>query len=154
MPKKSLEFHAGIAISEFDKDCGESPIGRMEFHYHVAMRKLCEGDRAGAIEYFDRCTKSSLIDGGYYHVAKAFKRLLEENPHWANNPVRGRPLDGVESGVLRRCRDRSIGWSDASKNCGAVRHDIQHFLRVVATAVSRPSATLHAGRFTGQMRQM
>jgi serine/threonine protein kinase len=99
MPKESLEFHTGIAISEFDKDCGDSPVGRMEFYYHVAMRRLCEGDRAGAIEYFDLCTKSSLIDGGYYHMAKAFKRLLEENPDWANNPVRGRPLDGVESRV-------------------------------------------------------
>ena len=80
-------------------------IGRREFYYHVAMRKLCEGDRAGAIEYFDLCTKSSLIDGGYYHQAKAFKRLLEDKSDWAANPVRARPLDGAQSGGSRRCRD-------------------------------------------------
>ena len=48
----------------------------------------CEGDRDGAIKYFKLCTQSSLIDGGYYHMAKAFKRLLEQHPDWADNAVR------------------------------------------------------------------
>ena len=49
MPKQSLEFHTGIAIPQFEKNCGQSAIGRTEFNYHVAMRKLCEGDRVAQL---------------------------------------------------------------------------------------------------------
>ena len=84
MPEKSLAFHAGGTINDFDRDCGDSPIGRLEFHYNVAMRKISEGDREGAIRHFDECIQSSLIDSGYFQWAKAFRRLLVDNPEWAN----------------------------------------------------------------------
>jgi hypothetical protein len=82
MPEKSLRFHAGATIDDFKADCGETPIGRLEYDYHVAMRKLSERDREGALRHFAECAKSSLIDSGYRKWALAFRRLLADNPDW------------------------------------------------------------------------
>ena len=82
LPVKSLEFHAGQAIEQFDEACGEAPIERMEFHYQVAMRKLAEGDRESAIRHFDECAKSVITDSWCCTWARAFRRLLEDHPNW------------------------------------------------------------------------
>jgi serine/threonine protein kinase/tetratricopeptide (TPR) repeat protein len=82
MPEKALAFHEGKTFDEFDEDCGQTPIGRMTFHYSMAMRQLSEGDRDGAIRHFDQCTQSSLIDSGYFNWARVFRRILADNPQW------------------------------------------------------------------------
>ncbi len=82
MPEKALKFHAGATIEAFEVDCGKTPIGLMTFDYNVAMRKMSEGDRVGAIYHFDQCTQSSLIDSGFYNWARMFLRILADNPKW------------------------------------------------------------------------
>ena len=78
----ALEFHANPAnISEFDKKCGDTPIGRSRFHFQLALYYLAVKNPQKAAEHFDRHVDTGVMNAAIYW-AMAFQKLLEDNPNW------------------------------------------------------------------------
>jgi tetratricopeptide (TPR) repeat protein len=80
---KYLDYYCGL-ISEASllEAAGGSRTKLCEAHFVVGLRRLAEGDRAGAREHFRLCSQTRVFIFWDYDWARTFLRRLEDDPAW------------------------------------------------------------------------
>ena len=85
-----LAFHAGeLSADDLLKKAGQSRLNLCEAYHYIAHRKLAEGDRAGARDYYQRSYDTGVYTYGEYQFSRAIIKVMDADPNWLP-AVRGR----------------------------------------------------------------
>ncbi len=78
-----LEYQCDlISAEELLRAAGELRTRRCEAHFHIALARLAEGDRAGAADHFRACVETRVFDYVEYVWSRNFLTRLEQDPTW------------------------------------------------------------------------
>ena len=78
-----LAFHAGdLSPDELLKKAGSSRFNLCEAYYYLAHRRLAEGDRLGAREYYRAPTKLACTFSASTFWSRAILKVMDAHPDW------------------------------------------------------------------------
>jgi tetratricopeptide (TPR) repeat protein len=81
--RRLLDYLAGdLSEEEFEKSLSDTPLDQCEGHFHIAMVRMCNQDRAGALEHFQKCVESRAFTFVSYDLALIFRERLTKDPRW------------------------------------------------------------------------
>jgi hypothetical protein len=79
----NLDYFCGdISEDEYLKVVERGKWGRCMAHYNIALKRLAEGDQAGAREHFRQAVQTRLILNYVGHWSRRFLARMEEDPNW------------------------------------------------------------------------
>jgi hypothetical protein len=80
---RCLRYNSGdLPADDLVRDAGSSRWDQCLAHYYVAMTRLAEGDRKGALEHFDKVIKTRAFLWGMYDMSWVFRARLAKDPNW------------------------------------------------------------------------
>jgi len=71
-----------ISGEELLSFAGAERGGQCEAHFHIALTRLAEGDRAGAADHLRACLETHVFDYFEYAWSRNFLARLEQDPTW------------------------------------------------------------------------
>ena len=82
-PRDTLRYLGGLISEEvLLKVAGNSARDRGVAHYYIGIRRLADGDRAGAREHFEKSAASPVFHWGPVNRSRAFAARLARDPEW------------------------------------------------------------------------
>jgi hypothetical protein len=80
---RCVRYNAGeLSADKLLQDAGTSRWDQCLAHYNIAMTKLAEGDRDGALKHFEEAVKTRAWGWGEYDLSWVFRDRLKKDPTW------------------------------------------------------------------------
>jgi serine/threonine protein kinase len=81
--KKLLDYNCGdLTDQQLLRAAGSSCLDQCEGHFHIALTKLADGDRAGTREHFRKVIDTGTFSAFEFRWSRAFLSRMEVDPNW------------------------------------------------------------------------